>query len=59
MGVNALLRKTFRQPLKVDRMMRDAQSFKSERVPKRQDPRADIGQGKGLQTLTSLQFESI
>jgi hypothetical protein len=50
MSVNALLQKTFRQPLKVDRVPRDAQSL-SELVSKRQDPKADIGSRSPLDML--------
>jgi hypothetical protein len=37
------------QPLKVDRVLRDAQSFKSERVPKRRSESSVINAGRSPQ----------
>jgi hypothetical protein len=39
----------FRQPLKVDRVLRKAQSFKSERVPKRDSESSAINAGRSQQ----------
>jgi hypothetical protein len=43
------LQKTFRQPLKIDRVLRDAPSFKSERVPKRRSESSGINAGRSPQ----------
>jgi hypothetical protein len=48
-GPLGAIAKTFRRPLKVDRVLRDAQSFKSERVPKRRSESCGINAGRSPQ----------
>jgi len=46
---SALLRKNVRQPLKVDRVLRDTQSFKAEHVSKRRSEASMINSGRSPQ----------
>jgi hypothetical protein len=47
------LQKSFRQPLKVDRVLRDAQSFKSERVINRRSESSVINAGRSPSRMSS------